>query len=140
MPPLRRTRICSPRPSASTMTAHSLKAIRTETNYPLPRRKSRVRPHDGGDVALCKGMIGSGAGDCAPAPSHTTGRAVFRIWRLDRAECFHLGPAHARPQNPPMGSAPSERGLVAGAAADGDVRAPVGSDFDVGVQPVFNPW
>src|SRR5208283_789030 len=30
-------------------------------------------------------MIGSGAGDCAPAPSHTTGRAVFRIRRLNSA-------------------------------------------------------
>lgn len=29
--------------------------------------------------------IGSGAGDCAPAPSHTTGRAVFRIRRLNAA-------------------------------------------------------
>jgi len=28
-------------------------------------------------------VIGSGAGDCAPAPSHTTVRAVFRIRRLD---------------------------------------------------------
>ena len=27
----------------------------------------------------------SGAGDCAPAPSHTTGRTVFRIRRLDPA-------------------------------------------------------
>ena len=30
-------------------------------------------------------LIGSGAGDCAPAPSHTTGRAVFRIRRLNAA-------------------------------------------------------
>ena len=29
--------------------------------------------------------IGSGAGDCAPAPSHTTGHTVFRIRRLDPA-------------------------------------------------------
>lgn len=29
--------------------------------------------------------IGSGARDCAPAPSHTTGRAVFRIRRLEHA-------------------------------------------------------
>src|SRR6266851_2740158 len=57
MPPLRRTRICSPRPSASTMTAHSLKAIRTQTNYPLPRRKSRVRPDDGGAVPLRSGLL-----------------------------------------------------------------------------------
>ena len=30
-------------------------------------------------------MIGSSTGDCAPAPSHTTGRTVFRIRRLDPA-------------------------------------------------------
>jgi len=29
--------------------------------------------------------IGWSAGDCAPAPSHTTGRAVFRIRRLNPA-------------------------------------------------------
>jgi len=32
--------------------------------------------------------IGSGAGDCAPAPSHTTVRAVFRIRRLDAATVY----------------------------------------------------
>jgi hypothetical protein len=32
--------------------------------------------------------IGSGAGDCAPAPSHTTGRAVFRIRRLNAAALY----------------------------------------------------
>jgi hypothetical protein len=31
---------------------------------------------------------GSGAGDCAPAPSHTTGRAVFRIRRLNAAALY----------------------------------------------------
>jgi hypothetical protein len=30
-------------------------------------------------------LIGSGAGDCAPAPSHTTGHAVCRIRRLNAA-------------------------------------------------------
>ena len=30
----------------------------------------------------CWAHIGSSAGDCAPAPSHTTGRAGFRIRRL----------------------------------------------------------
>jgi hypothetical protein len=30
-------------------------------------------------------MNGSGDGDCAPPPSHTTGRAVFRIRRLNAA-------------------------------------------------------
>src|SRR5438105_1003785 len=29
--------------------------------------------------------IGSSDGDCAPSPSHTTGRAVFRIRRLNAA-------------------------------------------------------
>ena len=33
----------------------------------------------------------------------------------------------------------SESGLVAGAAADGDVRAPT-SDFGFRVYSVFNPW
>ena len=31
-------------------------------------------------------VIGSGAGDCAPAPSHTTGRTVFSIRRLESPE------------------------------------------------------
>ena len=31
-------------------------------------------------------LIGSGAGDCAPAPSHTTGRTVFSIRRLESPE------------------------------------------------------
>jgi hypothetical protein len=30
-------------------------------------------------------QIGSGAEDCASTPSHTTGRAVFRIQRLNAA-------------------------------------------------------
>ena len=30
-------------------------------------------------------LIGSGRGDCAPRPSHTTGRAVFGIRRLNLA-------------------------------------------------------
>ena len=30
-------------------------------------------------------QIGSSDGDCAPSPSHTTGRAVFRIRRLNPA-------------------------------------------------------
>lgn len=36
-------------------------------------------------------LIGSGAGDCAPAPSHTTGRAVFRIQRLNAATLGQTG-------------------------------------------------
>ena len=34
-------------------------------------------------------LIGSGAEDCASAPSHTTGRAVFRIRRLNAAAQLH---------------------------------------------------
>src|SRR5216684_9348161 len=34
----------------------------------------------------------------------------------------------------------SEPGLVAGAAADWDVRAPFGPDLGFGVYSVFNPW
>ena len=35
--------------------------------------------------------IGSGAGDCAPAPSHTTGHTVFSIRRLEsRVQTFFL--------------------------------------------------
>jgi hypothetical protein len=37
-------------------------------------------------------LIGSGAEDCASAPSHTTGRAVFRIRRLNAAVLFTHGP------------------------------------------------
>ncbi len=33
-------------------------------------------------------MIGSSAGDCAPAPSHTTGRTVFSIRRLESLEAL----------------------------------------------------
>ena len=32
--------------------------------------------------------IGSSAGDCAPAPSHTTGRTVFSIRRLESLEAL----------------------------------------------------
>ena len=35
--------------------------------------------------------IGSGAEDCASAPSHTTVRAVFRIRRLNAAAWLHGG-------------------------------------------------
>ena len=50
-------------------------------------------------------LIGSGDGDCGPSPSHTTGRAVFRIRRLKPARTslsvrssakFRLGIADAR--------------------------------------------
>jgi hypothetical protein len=33
-------------------------------------------------------LIGSGAEDCAATPSHTTGRAVFRIRRLNAATVY----------------------------------------------------
>jgi ferredoxin len=38
-----------------------------------------------GSANLSIAVIGSGDGDCAPPPSHTTGRAVFRIRRLKPA-------------------------------------------------------
>jgi hypothetical protein len=39
--------------------------------------------------AIVAELIGSSAGDYAPAPSHTTVRAVFRIRRLNPA-AFHM--------------------------------------------------
>ena len=41
--------------------------------------------------------IGSGAEDCAPAPSHTTGRSVFRIPRLDPAAVIAPHPSAQSP-------------------------------------------
>jgi len=55
-------------------------------------------------------LIGSGAGDCAPAPSHTTVRAVFRIRRLDRSEFFLPKHADLITLDTPMGWAPSALG------------------------------
>ena len=43
--------------------------------------------HWGGGF-LAAHSIGSGAGDCAPAPSHTTGRTVFSIRRLESPEAL----------------------------------------------------
>jgi len=40
-------------------------------------------------VAPREGLIGWSAGDFAPTPSHTTGRAVFRIRRLNAAVLLH---------------------------------------------------
>ncbi len=37
---------------------------------------------------LAADWIGSSAGDCAPAPSHTTGRTVFSIRRLESPEAL----------------------------------------------------
>ena len=37
------------------------------------------------ELSLAFLTIGSGDGDCVPAPSHTTGRTLFRIRRLDPA-------------------------------------------------------
>ena len=48
---------------------------------PLPLDRHRHRPH----CERAPAWIGSGDGDCAPAPSHTTGHTVFRIRRLDPA-------------------------------------------------------
>ena len=47
------------------------------------------------DLGVTAPRIGRGHGDCAPCPSHTTGRAVFRIRRLDTA-----GVADAPPRSP----------------------------------------
>ena len=47
------------------------------------------------DLGVTAPRIGRGHGDCAPCPSHTTGRAVFRIRRLDTAEV-----ADAPPRSP----------------------------------------
>ena len=44
--------------------------------------------------------IGSSAGDCAPAPSHTTGRAVFRIRRLNAAALYTVAARSDGIQNP----------------------------------------
>ncbi|HEY5981942.1 MAG TPA: hypothetical protein VIU38_00590, partial [Anaerolineales bacterium] len=44
------------------------------------------------------GSIGSGAEDCASAPSHTTGRAVFRIQRLNAAASFMVRRGQMEPQ------------------------------------------
>ena len=37
------------------------------------------------------GLIGSGAGDCAPAPSHTTGRAVCSHPAVERSDPLQGG-------------------------------------------------
>jgi hypothetical protein len=53
-------------------------------HHDKPRYKKR-RVRIGSRCRDAFSQIGSGAGDCAPAPSHTTGRTVFRIQRLDSA-------------------------------------------------------
>ena len=68
-----------------------------------------VTPHCGASKDLRP--IGSGAGDCAPAPSHTTGRAVFRIRRLDRPEIFRPRPRDRSNPNTPTGWGPAALGL-----------------------------
>lgn len=45
-------------------------------------------------------LIGSGAGDCAPAPSHTTGRAVCRSRRLNAAARYTVAARSDGIQNP----------------------------------------
>ena len=52
---------------------------------------ARVPTAPAGVYALA---IGSGAGDCAPAPSHTTGRAFGRIRRLNAA-AFYVAAARS---------------------------------------------
>src|SRR5512135_1306544 len=62
--------------------------------------------------------IGSGAGDCAPAPSHTTGRAVFRIRRLNAAALYTVaarsdGMTKPQRRNTPLLNAVCRLGLAA---------------------------
>ncbi|HEY5914694.1 MAG TPA: hypothetical protein VJA21_29235, partial [Verrucomicrobiae bacterium] len=57
---------------------------------PLPQVSHEYR--------LSLGSIGSGAEDCASAPSHTTGRAVFRIQRLNAAASFMVRRGQMEPQ------------------------------------------
>ena len=59
----------------------------------LPRKNTARRSRNGG-------TIGSGAGDCAPAPSHTTGHAVFRIRRLNAAALHTVAARSDGIQNP----------------------------------------
>jgi hypothetical protein len=51
-----------------------------------------IEPVEGSDVVNCESFeefdapwIATSEGDCAPSPSHTTGRAVFSIRRLNPA-------------------------------------------------------
>ena len=50
----------------------------------IPQSRSNYWPYPDGIEGHFQ-KIGSGAEDCASAPSHTTGRAVFRIRRLNAA-------------------------------------------------------
>ena len=68
--------------------------------------------------------IGSGTGDCAPAPSHTTGRTVFRIRRLDRRQVSPQGRQAAGNRLPP---APCASRSVGSFAARALVSTGVGS-------------
>ena len=54
--------------------------------FRLPTQPLGAKPCEGSILRRIHDVgIGSSAGDCAPAPSHTTGRAVFRIRRLNSA-------------------------------------------------------
>ncbi|MBM3823883.1 MAG: hypothetical protein FJ404_13530 [Verrucomicrobia bacterium] len=57
-------------------------------------------PGQGRCIQRLSVLIGSGAGDCAPAPSHTTGRAVFRIRRLNAAALHTVAARSDGIQNP----------------------------------------
>ena len=70
------------------------------SNRPRPRKPRKIRGRErgrrrgGAENTRFRPdtMIGSGVEDCASAPYHTTGRAVFRIRRLNAAGCFTHGP------------------------------------------------
>jgi len=64
---------------AHTAFASTLRSPSKAVSAPFPASHRTPKPRGNSDGPA----IGSGAGDCAPAPSHTTVRAVFRIRRLD---------------------------------------------------------
>jgi len=67
------------RRGASSFGAPGLRAFLLPLLRELFRRDVRFPKYS---HVFCGVEIGSSDGDCAPSPSHTTGRAVFRIRRL----------------------------------------------------------
>ena len=68
------------------------------SNLEIGRRSSATSGWDCGqgeptEVGTTNGgsSFGSGAGDCAPAPSHTTGQAVFSHPAVERSGPLHGG-------------------------------------------------
>ncbi len=72
----------------------TLDAVTIRAVGPEDRAMLRSNPSAVADAGMR--AIGSGTGDCAPAPSHTTGRTVFRIRRLDPAAYRAARPADRR--------------------------------------------